>query len=120
LIQVKPAGRHRSTMHPDVFLEHFIMNQITKDLHAIIDDAEQMLQHVGRGVGGEVEAARERLEKSVHSAKTRLQATRDAVGEGVHDAIDGTDSYVHGNPWTAIGIGAGVGLLIGYLLGARR
>lgn len=34
-------------------------------------------------------------------------------------AAAATDEYVHENPWTAIGIAAAVGLLVGVLLGQR-
>jgi ElaB/YqjD/DUF883 family membrane-anchored ribosome-binding protein len=30
-----------------------------------------------------------------------------------------TDAYVHENPWKAIGVAAGVGLVIGLLIGRR-
>ena len=34
-------------------------------------------------------------------------------------AARATDEYVHESPWTAIGIAAGAGLLIGLLIGRR-
>ena len=34
-------------------------------------------------------------------------------------AARATDEYVHENPWRAVGIGAGVGLIIGLLIGRR-
>ena len=30
-----------------------------------------------------------------------------------------TDEYVHENPWKAIGVSAGIGLVIGLLIGRR-
>jgi ElaB/YqjD/DUF883 family membrane-anchored ribosome-binding protein len=30
-----------------------------------------------------------------------------------------SDDYVHENPWTAIGIGAGIGFLLGVLIGRK-
>jgi ElaB/YqjD/DUF883 family membrane-anchored ribosome-binding protein len=30
-----------------------------------------------------------------------------------------TDQYVHNNPWKAVGIAGGVGLLLGMLIGRR-
>lgn len=96
------------------------MNDISKDLHVIIGDAEQLLQHVKRDVGSEAGAARERLERSLAAGKARMHAAQLAVGESVQKAAHATDGYVHHQPWTAIGIGAGIGLLAGLLLGARR
>jgi ElaB/YqjD/DUF883 family membrane-anchored ribosome-binding protein len=34
-------------------------------------------------------------------------------------AAEATDTYVHENPWQAVGIAAGVGLVIGLLIGRR-
>jgi ElaB/YqjD/DUF883 family membrane-anchored ribosome-binding protein len=34
-------------------------------------------------------------------------------------AAKATDVYVHENPWKAIGISGGLGLLIGFLMGRR-
>jgi len=34
-------------------------------------------------------------------------------------AAKATDAYVHESPWTAVGIAAGVGLLVGVLIGRR-
>jgi ElaB/YqjD/DUF883 family membrane-anchored ribosome-binding protein len=34
-------------------------------------------------------------------------------------AMRATDEYVHDNPWQALGVAAGVGFLLGYLIGRR-
>jgi len=34
-------------------------------------------------------------------------------------AAKATDEYVHDNPWKSIGIAAGVGLLVGAIIGRR-
>lgn len=92
------------------------MNDIARNLHTLIDDAEQLLQHGAREAGSEFDQARERLEKSIAAGKARL---RDA-GEAVADGMRSTDGYVHRNPWPAIGAAAGIALLAGWILGARR
>jgi ElaB/YqjD/DUF883 family membrane-anchored ribosome-binding protein len=96
------------------------MNDISKDLHVIIDDAEQLLQHVKREAGSEVGEACERLERSLEAGKARLRTTREAVSGRVQKTVHATDGYVHRKPWTAIGVGAGIGLLAGFLVGARK
>jgi ElaB/YqjD/DUF883 family membrane-anchored ribosome-binding protein len=35
-------------------------------------------------------------------------------------AAKATDDYVHENPWKAVGIGAGVGLIVGMLISRGR
>jgi ElaB/YqjD/DUF883 family membrane-anchored ribosome-binding protein len=46
-----------------------------------------------------------------HGQHARLARARQAA--------DFTDGYVHENPWRAIGVGAAIGLLIGYLVSRR-
>jgi ElaB/YqjD/DUF883 family membrane-anchored ribosome-binding protein len=96
------------------------MNNIAKDLNVIIADAEQLLEHLKNEAGSEAGAARERLERSLAAGKSRLQAAQHAVGEGVRSAADATEGYVRREPWTAIGIGAGIGLLAGLILSRSR
>jgi len=39
--------------------------------------------------------------------------------ERTRAAAQATDDYVHDNPWQAVSIGAGVGFLVGFILGRR-
>lgn len=96
------------------------MNDISKDLHAVIDDAEELLQHVKRETGSELGEARKRLETSVQSAKARLQAVQQALGENVQHTVRTTEGYVQHKPWTALGVSASIGLVVGLLIGARK
>jgi ElaB/YqjD/DUF883 family membrane-anchored ribosome-binding protein len=96
------------------------MNDISKDLHAVIDDAELLLQHVKREAGSEMGEARQRLEASLHAAKARLQGVQQALGENVQHTVRATEGYVQDKPWTALGISAGLGLLVGLVIGARK
>jgi ElaB/YqjD/DUF883 family membrane-anchored ribosome-binding protein len=47
------------------------------------------------------------------------RALTDATKRISKRAAVATDEYVHENPWTAIGVAAAVGLLVGVLLGQR-
>jgi len=42
-----------------------------------------------------------------------------ALMERTRAAARATDDYVHENPWRAVGVAAGVGLVIGLLIGRR-
>jgi ElaB/YqjD/DUF883 family membrane-anchored ribosome-binding protein len=44
---------------------------------------------------------------------------QDIVVEKSKAAAKVTDEYVHDNPWRAIGAAAGIGLVIGLLIGRR-
>lgn len=62
---------------------------------------------------------RGQAEASLKRARARLGAAeKTAVAKARKIAAD-SDHYVHENPWTAIGVGAGIGLLLGLLIGRK-
>jgi len=67
-----------------------------------------------------VSAARERVQDSLEAAKARLAVAQEAMVEKTRQAVHATDEYVHENPWRAVGIGAGIGLVIGMLISRGR
>ena len=62
-------------------------------------------------------ALRESLEKSIAAARDELRSLQRAAKEKTLYAAHATDSYVHENPWQAIGIVAGISVAIGALVG---
>lgn len=94
-------------------------DKLVKDLRTVVVDAEELLQATADQTGERIEKIRARAEGSVRNARKRLQA----VGEDVHAAADAATRELNGrvqeNPWTAVGIAAGVGLVAGILLGRK-
>lgn len=74
---------------------------------------------------GEMEAAgeqattRARLMRQLSEAKEELAHWRQAAVERTRTAAKTTDAVAHEHPWAAMGVAAGVGALVGWLL-ARR
>jgi ElaB/YqjD/DUF883 family membrane-anchored ribosome-binding protein len=48
-----------------------------------------------------------------------LVKLENTVVEKAKSTATATDAYIHENPWTAIGVSAGIGLVIGLLIGRR-
>lgn len=59
------------------------------------------------------------LRRVVDDAESLLRETSGLVGERARDAARDTEHYVRRNPWQAVGIAAGVGLLLGVLISRR-
>ncbi len=78
------------------------------DLRAVIADAEELLRATAGEAGPKVQEARARAEETLRNARERLQ--------GVGGQLD---AQVREHPWTAVGVAAGIGLLVGVLL-ARK
>ncbi|HYD55488.1 MAG TPA: hypothetical protein VEB41_01130 [Burkholderiales bacterium] len=57
-----------------------------------------------------------RVEDVAMDARTRLNETVSQVGTRARDAMRYADQTVHSNPWTAVGIGFGAGVVFGALL----
>ncbi len=83
-------------------------NKLMDELRAVIADAEELLRVTADQGGAKVEEVRARTEESLRAARARLG-----------DAGQKLDEQVRENPWTAVGIAAGVGLLVGILLGRK-
>jgi len=93
--------------------------QLVNDFKVVIADAEALLKATA-GQGGEALAAvRARTQESLAAAKARMHDAQEALMVRTRAAAKATDVYVHENPWKAIGAAAGVGLVIGMLIGRR-
>jgi ElaB/YqjD/DUF883 family membrane-anchored ribosome-binding protein len=93
--------------------------RLAKDMRSLVRDAEELLRHAVKDAGQGYSEARERLEQSIKTAKTELEAAEQALLDGVVEAGRATDRYVRRHPWRSVGLGAGVGVLVGLLI-ARR
>ncbi len=95
-------------------------DKLYQDFRIVVSDAEELLRATAGQAGERVAAARERIQENLTAAKARLAATEEAVAAKTRQAAKATDAYVHENPWKAIGIGAGIGLIIGMLISRSR
>jgi ElaB/YqjD/DUF883 family membrane-anchored ribosome-binding protein len=57
-----------------------------------------------------------RAEDVTADARTRLNESVAAVSERARYAMRYADQHVHSNPWTAVGVGFGMGVIVGALL----
>ena len=94
-------------------------DKLVADLKVVVSDAEELLRATASQAGEKVSAARERIQASLASAKIKLSDAERAALEKAKEAAKATDEFVHDHPWKAVGIAAGVGLLIGLLIGRR-
>lgn len=70
--------------------------------------------------GADLARARAKLVERASAAKASLLMMGSAVGDRARQTARATDTYVHEQPWKAIGIGTLLGLTIGVLLARRR
>jgi ElaB/YqjD/DUF883 family membrane-anchored ribosome-binding protein len=94
-------------------------DKLVQDMKVVIADAEDLLRATANQAGEKISVARERIEDSLHQAKVKLAEAEALVSERAREAARYTDEYVHENPWRAIGVAAGIGLLLGLLISRR-
>jgi ElaB/YqjD/DUF883 family membrane-anchored ribosome-binding protein len=93
--------------------------KLLHDLKIVVEDAEALLQATAAQTGERVETIRSRARESLQQAKARLAEAEGQAREQVREVAGSTDEYVHENPWQAVGVAAGVGLLLGLLISRR-
>ncbi len=93
--------------------------QLVSDIKSVIADAEEVLFATADQAGEKVANLRARVQTRLHDAKVRLAEAEAVLVAKTKAAAQATDAYVHESPWTAIGIAAGVGLLVGLIIGRR-
>jgi ElaB/YqjD/DUF883 family membrane-anchored ribosome-binding protein len=94
-------------------------DQLVADLKTVMQDAEALLKATSALTGEKIQEVRARAEQSLQKAKVRLSEVEEEALRRAREVADATDEYVRENPWQAVGIAAGVGLLIGMLLSRR-
>jgi ElaB/YqjD/DUF883 family membrane-anchored ribosome-binding protein len=93
--------------------------QLVNDFKIVIADAEALIKATANQGGEAVSNLRAKAEESLAVAKEKLADAQDALIEKGRVAAKATDEYVHEKPWNAVGIAAGIGLLVGLLIGRR-
>jgi ElaB/YqjD/DUF883 family membrane-anchored ribosome-binding protein len=91
-------------------------DQLVQDMNAVMSDSEQLLRSAASDSSDKARSLRSNLEKSLSTARARLSDFQDAAKDQVMATANDVDDYVKASPWQAIGIAAGVGVLVGAIL----
>ncbi len=95
-------------------------DKLMRDMRLVVTDAEELLRATAGQAGEKVAAARERIQANLAIAKEQLADAQNVAIEKTKYAAKVTDDYVHENPWRAMGVAAGVGLVVGMLISRGR
>ena len=92
--------------------------KLVSDFKTLLGDVEELLGATSGQAGERAKEVRQRLEQRIDEGKKSLaDAEALLMGKG-KEAVDNAEKYARENPWNAIGIAAGIGLILGLL--ARR
>ncbi|MFZ4061875.1 MAG: DUF883 family protein [Polynucleobacter sp.] len=89
------------------------------DFKALIADAEALINATADREGSPIDSIRSKALETLASAKENLLSVEDAISDKAKVIAEGADEFVHRKPWEAVGVAAGLGLLIGLLVSRR-
>lgn len=100
------------------------MSDVTKeklvsDLKVVVADAEELLRITAGQAGEKAAELRARLERRLADTKLALAEAQEVIVDKAKAVGRATDDYVHDNPWKSVGIAAGIGFVVGLLIGRR-
>ena len=94
-------------------------DELAANLQRLVNEAEQLLKPAGQVGSEEAGGALRMAEEKLRRAKEEYLRLEETVLLNARYAGRATDRAVHEHPYAAMGIAAGVGLLLGLLI-ARR
>jgi ElaB/YqjD/DUF883 family membrane-anchored ribosome-binding protein len=94
-------------------------DKLVADFKVLLADAEDLLKATAAQTGDKAAEMREKVTEHLKRAKFRLQEEQEKMMERTKEVAGAADDYVHDNPWQAVGVAAGVGFLLGLVLGRR-
>jgi ElaB/YqjD/DUF883 family membrane-anchored ribosome-binding protein len=86
---------------------------LAEELRNVVRQAEKLVQAIGEDREEALTELRERLTIAVTEAKKRLGEFEEQARRFGQNAGAAVDELVQENPWTVVGIGAALGLILG-------
>jgi ElaB/YqjD/DUF883 family membrane-anchored ribosome-binding protein len=83
------------------------------ELRAFIADVEDLVKRVGSVSDADVARARAKVSGALGDVRRLTSDATESLRERARAAAGQADEYVHDKPWTAIGLAAAIGLIVG-------
>lgn len=96
-----------------------VAEDLRAELKYLADTLEEVLNSSTDKSKEELGKLRSKAESVLKDSRVRLSDTSDAIVKQTRETAARADEYVRENPWTGVGIGAAVGLVVGVLLSRR-
>ena len=90
--------------------------RLVGDLRNLVADAEELLKATASQAGEKIGVARQKIEQSLIEGKKALADAEKNLVQKSKECAEIADDYVRENPWNAVGIAAGLGLILGLLI----
>ncbi|MDF3035699.1 MAG: hypothetical protein K0S28_973 [Paucimonas sp.] len=92
---------------------------VRNDMHSLVRDAKELFREATSATGDRADELIAKGLTMLDTAVAKAQDVQVAAVETGKEVVKTTDEYVRENPWKAVAVSAGVGLLVGMLI-ARK
>lgn len=72
-----------------------------------------------RTVGAAAASAAQRVGEGLEQGREAFAELQALMADRTRECMHSTETYIRDNPWQAVGMAAGIGLVLGLLLGRR-
>jgi len=93
---------------------------VRNDMKTLVKDAQELFREAASATGDKADELRSKGLTMLEAAVEAAQNAQAAAIEKGKEVAARTDDYVHENPWRAVAISAGVGLLVGLVIGRSK
>lgn len=100
-------------------MSHHTNEELRAELKSLADTLESVLNTAESKSKEEVDSLKKKAQAALENSRTRLAEGKEQVVQQTKEIAGKADNYVRENPWTGVGIGAAVGVVLGVLLVRR-
>jgi ElaB/YqjD/DUF883 family membrane-anchored ribosome-binding protein len=90
-----------------------VKDYASDELKAFLADVEDLVKKVANVSDADVARLRSRVAGAIGDVREAIGDTAGSLRDRARMAVTVTDDYVHDRPWTAIGLAAAVGVIVG-------
>lgn len=94
-------------------------NRLIADMKVVMADADELLRVTAGQAGDKMAELRSKLQANLSNARATLADAQAVAIDKAKQVGHAADDYVHENPWRSVGVAAGIGLIVGLLIGRR-
>ena len=89
-------------------------SRVSREFHNFVADIEDLIAKTTSLTGEDLARAKAQIGERIAAAKVSIEEMGGVIVQRARKTAAATDTYVREQPWKAVGIGAGVGLLLGF------
>jgi ElaB/YqjD/DUF883 family membrane-anchored ribosome-binding protein len=95
-------------------------SRVSREYHHFVADIEDLIADATSLTGDDLARAKAKIRDRIAAAKVSIEEMGGVIVQRARKTAVATDTYVREQPWKAVGIGAGVGLLLGFVFTLAR